>query len=112
MSGGMMPCGGTSTSRNVPTSGTITPMSSTIQMTDPNVIPRSRNCREAGTRPNRRVDAQPRVVIRIFPANLEPKAISAARNAIRPRWPTRSYGESLAGPQAVAAPWRQSRTTA
>ena len=73
--------GGTRTRRKAPTSGTMSPTSITIQMTDPNVIPRSRIWRDAGTRPKRRVEAQPSVVVKTFPANLEPKAVNAARNA-------------------------------
>ena len=73
--------GGTRTRRKAPTSGTMSPTSITIQMTDPNVTPRSRIWRDAGTRPKRRVEAQPSVVVKTFPANLEPKAVNAARNA-------------------------------
>ena len=52
-------------------------------MTDPNVIPSRRICRDAGTRPKRSVLAQPRVVVRILLANLDPRATSAARMATR-----------------------------
>ena len=51
-------------------------------MTDPKVIPSSRNWRDCGTRPNRRVLAQPRAVVRILPTNFEPNANNAARMAM------------------------------
>ena len=50
-------------------------------MTEPNVIPRRRIWRDAGTRPNRSVLAQPSVVVRILLANLDPSAKRAARMA-------------------------------
>ena len=59
----------------------MNPASMTIQMTEPNVIPSSRICREAGTRPNRSVLAQPSAVVRTLLANREPNAMSAARIA-------------------------------
>ena len=66
----------------MPTSGTMTPTTSTAQMTEPKVIASSATCREAGTRPNSSVVAQPRAVVRILVAKREPRAMSAARMAM------------------------------
>ena len=81
-SSGTMSWSGMNSSRNVPTSGNRTPASSTIQMTEPNVIPSRRYWRLAGTRPNRSVLAQPSAVVRIFPTKRDPNANSAARMAM------------------------------
>ena len=59
----------------------MNPASMTIQMTEPNVIPEQRIWRDAGTRPNRSVLAQPSAVVRTLLAKRDPKAMRAARNA-------------------------------
>ena len=81
-SSGMMSCSGTKVSRKTPTSGIRTPTSSTIQMTDPKVIPSSRYWRDAGTRPNSSVLAHPSAVVRILPTKRDPNANNAARMAM------------------------------
>ena len=78
---GTRSCCGTSTSRNVPIAGKAMPATSTIQMTEPNVMPSSRIWRDAGTRPKSRVLAQPRAVVRTLLANRDPNATRAARMA-------------------------------
>jgi hypothetical protein len=80
-SSGTKSCAGMRSNRKVPRSGTMNPATITIQMTDPNVIPSSRICRDAGTRPNRSVLAQPSAVVRTLLAKRDPKAMSAARIA-------------------------------
>src|SRR6476469_8475249 len=58
------------------------PATSTIQMTEPKAIPSSRYWRDAGTRPNSSVVAQPIAVVRILPTKREPNANRPARIAM------------------------------
>ena len=58
-------------------------MRRTTQITEPKVMPSMRICRDAGTRPNSSVLAQPSAVVTILPAKRDPIANRAARNAIR-----------------------------
>ena len=64
--------------------------SSTIQMTEPNVIPSRRYWRYAGTRPKSSVLAQPSAVVRILPTKRDPNANSAARIAMAASVPPRA----------------------
>ena len=75
-------------------------------MTDPKVIARMIFWREAGTRPNRSVPAQPRAMPTTFPANLDPRAKSAARIAMVEAWRPRCHAPAGRADRDLAIRYR------
>ncbi len=91
----------TPASSSVPTNGTSTPITSTIQASEPKTMTTNSVCRLCGTLPNSRIVAQPSVVFRIRPAKRPSRLARPAKIAI---------ADDVGEPPAVKSIARRART--